>query len=332
MPEEVASSLEAYLAPLSTDRRALHSTLVGAIVDRGETPDALQELVFVASAAHPVFPDGEAVFWQAIRELMMFEPSGADELPLAWIGYHVMNRVTRTRQSQGILLTDRRVVTQDNFSVLFGSAAPRSYPLYVGPKGIADTAWHIAEEVSANFAWDDLLAKVPAGAELSMQLLVGWLTSALEIQSRLGVPIAVQPTQASDLRGRLRELGLVATAKIPDPNDRKLVKHFEKLLKKVPLAAGERVILSFTDSPIVGAPYGTVLTNLGVWSRDLMEEAVFTPLAQILPAEVRTSAERKYQLLLGPGEAHELPASLTDSELAGVVKLLSEWAAGDLSE
>lgn len=332
MTAEGHATLAEYLDSLPAERRELHRTLVGTISARADTATRIQELLFIPGRRHPVWEDSEELFWQAAREMMLPEPAGADELPLVWIGYHAMNRVSRSRQAQGFLLTDRRVIAQDDMAVLmFGQSAPRQYPLFIGPAGIAGSAARVAESAADAYDWEDIEGLVEReGAAETAQLLVELVTVVLEAETRLGLELADEPAAATDLRGRLRELGLADQAKLPD--DPKQAKHFAKLAKKMPLDPGEQVIVGLTVSVLIGGAFGLILTDRGVRSRDLMEDPEFTPFERVVPAEIRISPENKEQLIVGPGEVHQLTNLLDEKQTAAMVTLVREWAEGRLAD
>lgn len=321
-------ALDGYLAALDSERRAVHTALVGAVALRASESPRVHDFLFIPGQRHPRFEDSEEVFWRAVRQLMLVEPAGRDEVPVAWIGYDVANRFTGRREAQGFLLTDRRVVVKDQVDGVFGTATPRQFPFFVGQDGIAGSAVEIAGSVVASYDWDAARSLVDGSTERGLGLLLAELLVAiLEALTRLRIALAPAPVAAADLRGRVRELGLSDAAKLPD--DPRHVKHFAKLQKKLPLESGERVLLAFTGSTLAGV-YGLVLTDLGVRSKDLGEYPVFTPAGEIVADAVRIDDRSEHRLLLAPGAAHELPATLSERQAAALATLVREWSEGKI--
>ena len=327
----MSDSLPQYLDSLPEERRGLFDSLVAAVSARIEDAPRIHAFLFVPQRPHPHFEDADAAFWEAVTQMMLAEPAGADELPVAWIGYHVANRFTNSRQAQGFLVTDRRLLVQDQVSGMFGASLPRQHPLFVGPAGVAASAAEIAESATAAYDWE-FAGKLVDGATAQhlATVLAETLTAVLETLSRLGqAREAVAAPKAADLGGRLRDLNLAGVGK--SPTDPKHAKHFAKLAKKLPVDPGERILVAFTDATLMGV-YGLVLTDRGVRSRDLGEAPVFTPRERIDPAAIRVDPDGAHRLLLGAGEAHDVATSLSETQMRAVGTLLAEWAAGEISE
>ena len=319
-------TLDGYLASLAAERRAVHAALVGAVALRASASPREHDFLFVPGQRHPRFEDSEEVFWHAVQQLMLAEPAGHDEIPVAWIGYDVANRFSGRREAQGFLLTDRRVVVKDQVDGIFGTAAPRQFPLFVGQGGIAGSAAEIAGNAIASYDWGAARSLVDESTARRLGLLLAeLLVAALETLARLRVEFAPAPETAADLRGRVRELGLSEAAKLPD--DPRHAKHFAKLQKKLPLGPGERVLVAFTGSTLAGV-YGLLLTDLGVRSKDLGEYPVFTPFAELVADAVRIDDDSEHRLLVAPGAAHELPSTLSASQAAALATLVREWSEG----
>ncbi|MBL3687658.1 hypothetical protein D3248_11940 [Leucobacter zeae] len=324
-------SLPQYLETLPETRRARFESLVAAVSSRVEAAPRIHAFLFLPQRQHSHFEDADDAFWETVEQLMLAEPAGTDELPLAWVGYHVANRFTNRRQAQGFLVTDRRLLVQDQLSGLFGASLPRQHPLFIGPAGAAASAAEIVGSATASYDWEFAGPLVDeAAAQHLATALAEILTAVLESLGRAGeAQEAPAAPKAADLHGRLRDLNLAAPAKSPD--DPKHAKHFAKLAKKMPLDPGERILVAFTDATLMGV-YGLVLTDRGVRSRDLGEAPVSTPRDRIDPAAVRVDPENAQRLLLGAGEAHELPASLDEKRVRALAALISEWAMGDISD
>lgn len=318
-------NLETYVAGLSPQRRALFALLTArASLLAAEYPN-IQEFVFVAGYKHPTWDGGDAALWRAIEQLMLVAPAGGDELPIMWIGYDSTRRLSDRRESQGFLVTDQRLIVKDTVDLVFSKGEERQYPLYVGPNGIAGSAAAIASAAIDRYDWDDAGSLVDAeDAEWCSHLLVSVITSILETLTTTGADLADAPVTATEIRDRVKELGLGAGVKYVD--DIKQAKHFARFAKKMPLDEGEHVLASFSESTLAGV-YGIMLTDRYLRSRDLMEEPTVTPRTHIDPAAVRISPENKHKLIVAAGEVHDIPSSMGEKETTALVTLIQEWAA-----
>ncbi len=284
----------------------------------------IQEFVFIPGSKHLTWDDSEAVLWRAVEQMMLVSPAGEDELPIIWIGYDVARRFTSKREAQGFLVTDRRVIVKDTVDLVFSKGEERQYPLYIGPHGIAGSSATIASAAIASYDWEDAGSLVDAeDAEWFSQLLVSVITMILHALSSTGVEIVAEPPASSDLRGRVKELGLDSDVKYSD--DKAHAKHFAKFAKKIPLEAGEQILASFSAGTLAGV-YGFMLTDRSVRSRDLMEEPVSTQRSRVDAAAVRVSPGDKHKIIVAAGEVHDIPSHLSERAAASLVTLIQEWA------
>lgn len=324
-----AENLSQYVRELPGGQRGRYLTLTARLAQRLGSEGAAVDFRFLPGQPHPSYPDSDEVMWAATTELMLGDAETSDELPLAFLGYHVKTRISGRRESQGFLVTDRRLIVKDDVDGIFGTAVARQYPLYIGPTGIAASAAETATTAASHFDWKGAAALIdpPLAAALT-QDLVTVVAVVLEGLGDLGVAPPAAPATATDFRGRVRELGLTGVMKYDD--DPKERKHFAKLAKKLPMDAGERVTGALTASTIAG-PYGLVITDTGLRSRDLGGAPVVTPRADVDPDLVSLSGPKATQLVVAPGQVHELPSHLTPVQLAAVEQLIQEWARGEIS-
>jgi len=322
-------SIEMYESALPPQRSALFTLLTARAAElAAEKPD-IQDFVFVPGHTHPTWDDGQDRLWRAIEQMMLVSPAGDDELPVVWVGYDVATRFTNRREAQGFLVTDRRLIVKDNVDLVFGKGEARQYPLYVGPNGIAGSAAAIASTAIESYDWDSAESLVDEeDAEWFSQLLVAAITTTLEAVASTGTAIAGAPVTASDIRARVKELGLFAAAKYAD--DKKHTKHFAKFAKKMPLDPGEQILACFSASTLAG-PYGLMLTDRHLRSRGLGEDPVSTPRVQVEVEAVRVNPQNKSQIIAASGEVHEFPSHLGESEASALVMLIQEWAEGRLN-
>lgn len=319
-------SLEAYVSSLAPQRVSLFTLLTARAAERAaERPD-IQDFVFVPSHPHPTWTDSQAVLWRAVEQMMLVSPAGDDELPIMWVGYDVASRFTSKREAQGFLLTDRRLLVKDTVDLVFGKGEVRQHPLYVGPNGIAGAAGAIVSTAVDGYDWDSAGSLVDEeDAEWFSQLLVSAVTMTLETLAGTGAEISGAPETATDVRGRVVELGLSSVVKYAD--DPKHAKHFAKFAKKMPLESGEQILACFSASTLAG-PYGLLLTDRHLRSRALGEEPVTTPRSEIEPSSVRLSPENSDQIVVASGSVHEFPSHLGEREAGALVTLIQAWADG----
>lgn len=320
---------ETFIAHLPKPRQEIYRKLIeqaGRCAD--ENPRA-QEYVFVPGRIHPTWDDSEAVFWRAVGSLAPEVLGGTDELPIIVIGYDLMNRFSGRREPQGFLVTDRRLISSADISIFKQEEKTRQYPLFVGPAGIAVSAATITQNAISNYDWDFAESLIDKETVQWISLVLAQsLVVIMEIVQETGSALPSEIETAKDLRGRLSELGLLSIANFPDNPKRK--KHFAKLGKKIPFGIDEEIILSFTDSTLAG-PYGIVLTNKNMWSKDLWEEPVSTPIEKIEPDQVRISLDDDAQIIVAAGQVHTIPAYIDATQKDSLVTFVREWAAGKLS-
>lgn len=327
-------TLDTYLAGCSQERRELFSELTSMTRSLADSAVDLSEFVFVPGQPHPDWDDAAEVIWQAVEQLMLPNPASPDELPILWVGYHVADRLTKKRQAQGFLLTDRRLVVKDSVDLIFSKGHERQYALEGNSTSAAESAAALVASVMNDYDWDtagDLVDQ--EDAEWIEELLAAAVTGTLQTlgrPDRTGPAPAATPSApvVADLRGRVAELGLAADVKYPD--DSKHAKHFAKLAKVIPLDAGERILASFSGGTLLGV-YGLLLTDTNLRSRDLGEPAICTPRAEIDASSVQQSGDDPHKIIAAPGQVHDLPTHLDERRVAALTTLIREWAQGHIN-
>jgi hypothetical protein len=319
-------SIEMYVSSLPPQRAALLAQLAaGASELAAQKPD-IQDFVFVPGHAHPSWKDGPSVLWRAIEQMMLVAPAGDDELPVVWVGYDVATRFTNKREAQGFLVTDRRLIVKDTVDLVFSKGEARQYLFPGGSRDAGDAARTITSEAIDGYDWNGAGSLVDEeDVEWFRELLVAAITLTLEAVANTGTPIAAAPALTGDIRGRVKELGLSPAVKYAD--DKTHAKHFAKFAKKMPLDAGEQILACFSASTLAG-PYGLMLTDRRLRSRDLGEAPVTTPRTAIEPAAVRVNPANESQILVAPGDVHDVPSHLSAREVSALVTLIQEWAGG----
>lgn len=134
--------------------------------------------------------------------------------------------------------------------------------------------------------------------------------------------------KSKDVEGRITELGLRNSSCIKKGTDEKQKKHFQKVIKKFQIPSNEEILLAVTDSTIVG-PYGLVITDKSIYSKDTLEKPKATD---------RNKLEKHYpvkiiedSIVLGTNIAHILPSYLSATEKESVKTILQEFIHGEIS-
>ncbi|MWV50546.1 hypothetical protein GRS96_14830 [Rathayibacter sp. VKM Ac-2803] len=302
---------------LDSASRSDGESLEGAVAQVVGRYPQIAELVFTPVAAPHPLSDAAEVFHHAAGQLL----KSGTERPLAFFGYHSMNRFTRSREAVGLLLTDRAVHVKDSPAGLFGEKVPRVVPLLAGRDGPAASAAAAVASATSDFDWKSADRVITVERR---PLLLQAVTDAIVVVLGRAAVSAALPTEvprATGLLERADELGLGAVLKLPDERTRK---HFAKLVKGFAIPADETVLFGVTDQTL-GGSYGIVATDRALHSRDLMEAPIATPLADIVPEQVRIVEKN-----LLAGTTHTLPMHLTDANRAALATLVSEYAAGTL--
>jgi hypothetical protein len=294
--------------------------LIGAVGHATGGDPRIAQLVFVPAAVPHPMEDAVEVFQRAAAQLL----DGADERPVAFLGYHAVNRITRSREAVGFLVTDRAVHVKDAPSGIL-RARVRRIPLLRGPEGPAASAAATTASAADGFAWQHADHLLPPDARPA---LLGALETAvaltLEHDARTSRRLPAAVPRARDLGGRVAELGLQDVVRLPD--DPRHRKHMARLAKALALPAEERVAFTVTDQTL-GGPYGLVVTDAAIRSKDLMEPPVATRLAGLDPAALRVEGDR-----LHAGDEHVLPAHLEDAQRAALTVLIREHLGGALRD
>jgi hypothetical protein len=244
------------------------------------------------------------------------------------VGYDVATRFTNKREAQGFLVTDRRLIVKDDVDLVFSKGEARHHLFPGGPTDAVDTALAIASEAIDSYDWNGAGSLVDEeDVEWFRELLVAGIAMTLEAAPKAGAVGVAAPAPTGDIRARVKELGLSPAVKYAD--DKAHAKHFAKFAKKMPLDAGEQILACFSASTLAG-PYGLMLTDRRLRSRDLGEAPVTTPRSAVEPAAVRVNPANASQILVAPGDAHDVPSHLSAREVSALVTLIQEWAGGRL--
>lgn len=271
----------------------------------------VQEVLFLTGYDHPIWPDHEEVLRLADQQLRHRVAALPDETSLAFVGVHAKNRITGSRQSLGWLVTDRRVVAQDDYSVI-GDVAPPRVTLYTA--GV--TAESLTDELWRTFDFGEVLSRGDSVAAAMGTAVRAVLDCVVPIVATGELPEAAGP--ARTLKERVGELGLASAVKWPEEE----AKHFAKLVKTFNVAG---LRCSLTDTVIFGKVYGLVITADGILSRDLGEDPVRSTWQDLTVRPI--APDETEDGLLGGGVRHIVPPHCTLHREA-LARLLNELATG----
>lgn len=289
---------------------------------RARTGADLSAFVFLPDQTdHPDHTDAARVFAQAVEQMYLPKPWVGEEVPLLFIGYHVMNRLTGKRTSQGLLLTDQAVYVQDDSTVLLAQPVAQGHTL---PSQAADAIAFVANLLAHYKAWKDWAALADdSQAALSARcraLLVAAVETVVEFHAKHG----------SQRRPALRAWTLAilvsehgAGDTLLDPANPKLAKKLGKVAGKFQVPTTETLLLALADFPMFGGPYGLALTERALYSKDLMEEPLRIAL-EVLDARALKFGSKDDELLTGTGQKITLPAHLPTGLKSPFLELLQQ--------
>lgn len=279
----IYSSFADHLATLPAEH-ARHGTALRAAVEqqvrRPDNADLSAFLFLPDQADHPDHEDAAQVFAQAAEQMYGPRPWVGDEIPLLFVGYHAMNRLSGRRTSQGLLLSDQAIYVQDDFTVL--SAAPPPAEGHALPARADDAGAFVALLLARYKAWKDwsALADRPEAALSSRfePLLASAIGTVLEYHAQHGSRRQA-PQRSWTLGGLIADHGAVDT--LLDPGNPKLAKKLGKVRDKFQIPGDEALQFALVDFPLFGGPYGLALTARALHAKDLMEAPVHIALDRL---------------------------------------------------
>lgn len=277
-------------------------------------PQSIQEILFVPQGIHPFWEDNLEILQLANQQLL--QPLGIlpNEFVFAFIGMHARTVITGKRDSVGFLITNFRILTQTDFSVI-GNAQPAQINLF--------TQTQLAEEISDK-AWNDFVIKNTLTiAQEQLFALQNALKTVVEIvlpplQTLNYLPEEIQ--KPSDIHKRIKDLGLQDVLKSYEREEKKL----KNFAKKFDVSG---IIFGMVDKPFFGSVYGVVITQKGITSRDLMEDSVTSTWHDIKknPATIG----EKGDVILAGHQRHVVPSHLTPF-VPAIIILINELANGEV--
>ncbi|RZJ77371.1 MAG: hypothetical protein EOO20_28915 [Chryseobacterium sp.] len=276
---------------------------------------SIQEILFIATDAHPVWDDNLEILRLAVQQVLQPVGALADEYILAFIGVHAQTIISGKRDSIGFLITNHRILTQTDFSVI-GKPEKAQIDLFTttqSPGAISSKVWNDFTVKNRLSVDQEILSALHSGLESVLNIVLPGL------QQSGNLPEAIK--KSSSLRDRIAELGLEDALKSFSANEKKYKLFAEKY--NVP-----DILYGMVDKPLFSGVYGLVISAKGITSRDLMEESQSSDWQEIKDNPARI-ADKKDQILIG-NKKHIVPASQTD-KVPSLIELINPRAASCFS-
>ncbi len=275
-----------------------------------DSEHSIQEILFIRTDVHPVWDDNLAILQLAAQQVL--QPAGAlmDEYILAFIGVHAQTIISGKRDSIGFLITNYRILTQTDFSVI-GKPEKAQTDLFTttqSPGAISRKVWNDFTVKNKLSVEPDILSALYSGLESVLNIVLP------RLQQSGNLPEAI--IKSSNLKDRIAELGLEDVLKSYSENEKKYKLFAEKY--NVP-----DILYGMVDKPFFSGVYGLVISAKGITSRDLMEESQSSDWQEIIDNPARI-ADKKDQILIG-NKKHIVPAGQTD-KVPSLVELINGLA------
>lgn len=279
------------------------------------TPEPIQQVLILAQAAHPIWEDYLEIMQLANKQIL--QPVGAfpDEHVLASIGVHSKTAFTGKRDSIGFLVTNLRVLTQTDVSLL-GAAEKAQVYLFTQTQKSEDATSKI---------WNDFLIKnkltVPQELLAAMQNALKDVINIVlpRLQALNHLPQEIK--KSTNIFDRIKDMGLQDVLKSYAQEEKYLKKFSEKY--NVP-----DIIAGSVDKPFFSSVYGFVITPTGIASRDVMEECLFSTWEEIRQHPA-TPGSKGDEILAGQ-KTHIIPP-FNKQYAPFIITLINELASGEVS-
>lgn len=280
-----------------------------------QAPTTSQEILFSNIDQHPVWEDNREIMQLATQQIL--QPVGvlSNEHVLAYIGVHAKTAITGKRDSIGFLITNFRILTQYDFSVLL---TPQP------AKATYFTSKTTAEEVSSK-VWNEFLTlnklSIPNEQLAAMHDVLVDLTKIIlpALQQSGHLPEDIK--KSTSVTTRIPELGLQKELKTYAENEKKLKAFAEKF--KI-----ENIKYGMVDKPLFGGVYGLAITEKGITSRDLMEDSQTSTWDEI-KTDVARNGNKNFEILAG-NKIHIVPSHNNDL-VPALITLINEIATKEIS-
>lgn len=275
---------------------------------------SVQEILFVPTDMHPVWEDSPEILELANQQILQPLEILPNEQIFAFIGIHAQTIFTGTRDSVGFLITNFRILTQTDYSIV-GTAETAQITPFTQKQNPID--------IFRN-TWEDFIIKNKLSIpDQQLSAIETALKNVLEIVIPQLQQLCFLPDdilKSNQINDRIKELGLQSVLKSYTENEKKLKKFGDKYqVSDIQFGA--------VDSPLFGGIYGLVLAKSGIVSRDLMEDS-FASSWQEIQSDPATTGEKKDVVLAG-GKTHIVPSHSAES-VPSLIILINELANGEV--
>jgi len=260
-----------------------------------------QNVLFLNSngAKHPVWDDADEVFAKAVEQILdksLGLQKGVDysktpkfygARPLAFIGVHA--QMIR-RKSIGFLLTSRHLLVKFDASAVNVDEVAAAFRL----------GKYLQNELE-NLAWQEL-EKCEFEIEDEMKAAMKRALKAV-LQTVFEEGVKAEERTIAD---KILELELGEALKTPLDETKLLSKSLSVFKPVSPM-------LHSLDRSLFGKPYGVILDERGLISRELMEEPVFSSWHEIAGASITVKDGEEDDIIIGEKE-HKIPFELKEKK------------------
>lgn len=247
-------------------------------------------------AKHPVWDDADEVFAKAVEQILdkslglqkgvnySKTPKFYGARPLAFIGVHAQ---MIGRKSIGFLLTSRHLLVKFDASVTNADEVAAAFRL----------GKYLQNELET-LAWQEL-EKCEFEIDGEMKAAMKTALKAV-LQAVLEEGVKVEERTIAD---KILELELGEALKTPLDETKLLSKSLSVFKPVSPM-------LHSLDRSLLGKPYGVILDERGLISRELMEEPVFSSWDEIRGAQIEVKEDA---VIIGEKE-HKIPFELKEKK------------------
>lgn len=258
--------------------------------------ESAQKVLVLGCAKHPVWDDADEVSAKAVEQILdksLGLQKGVDysktpkfygARPLAFIGVHAQ---MIGRKSIGFLLTQRHLLVKFDASAVNVDEVAAAFRL----------GEHSPDELE-NLAWQEL-EKCKFEIEDEMKAAMKTALKAV-LQAVLEEGVKVEERTIAD---KILELELGEALKTPLDETKLLSKSLSVFKPVSPM-------LHSLDCSLFGKPYGVILDERGLISRELMEEPVFSSWDEIGGAQIEVKEDA---VIIGEKE-HKIPFELKEKK------------------
>ena len=261
--------------------------------------ESAQKVLVLGCAKHPVWDDADEVFAKAVEQILdkslglqkgvdySKTPKFYDAELLAFIGVHAQ---MIGRKSIGFLLTERHLLVKFDASAVNVDEVAAVFRL----------GKYLQNELE-NLAWQELeKCEFEIDGEMKAAMKTA-LKAVLQAVFEEGVK-----AEERTIADKILELGLGEALKTPLDETKLLSKSLSVFKPVSPM-------LHSLDRSLFGKPYGVILDERGLISRELMEEPVFSSWDEIGGAPVTVKEGEEDAIIIGEKE-HQIPPELKDKK------------------